>query len=124
LTTPSPAQKSLEAHRSRLLELHGTLARSLGLPAVDSILERALAEITPAYQGLDGVEHRDGRIVPESIGAGLAGDPEERVRAAFSALYAAVLVLLSRTVGKEVALRLAGSPDARAVMDGELLGER
>lgn len=114
---------SLEEYRSTLLDLHANLARALGSQTVDNVFERALAEITPAYRGLDDTERVDGRIVLDSIGGGLAEDSDEDVRTAFSALYAAVLVLLSRMVGKEVAVRLAGSPEASAVMEGELLAE-
>lgn len=114
---------SLEKYRSRLIALHETLARTLGRQAVDNVFERALIEITPAYRKLDGTERVDGHVVLESIGAELANESEEDVRAAFSALYATVLVLLSRMVGKEVALRLAASPDARTIMEGEQLGE-
>ena len=114
---------SLEIYRSRLVDLHTALVGALGRQAVDNVFERALTEITPAYPNLDGAERVDGRVVVESIGARYTKEPREDVRAAFSALYAAVLVLLSRMVGKDVALRLAGSLDARAVLEGEQLGE-
>src|SRR4029450_4652910 len=102
---------------------HAALTQSLGRRAVDNIFERALAEITPAYARLNGAEFRDGSLILDSIGSQLAAESEEDVRAAFSGLYAAVLVLLSRMVGKEVALRLARNADAHLVLAGDLIGK-
>ena len=110
-----------EAYAAKFAELRRKLVDTLGTDTVDLILERGVREVSQVYPGF--------RLMPGEDGAlHLAWDPDDPpgqeddfVRNAYSALYATMLVILARILGREIAVRLASAIDAEQVLQGKPL---
>jgi hypothetical protein len=110
------------AYAARFAELRRKLVESLGKDTVDVVLERGVREIAPVHPGfsITAGEGEDLRVTWQPVDT--ADDSGEAVRAAYSALYAAMLIILARILGREIAVRLAAAADAEHVLQGQLLG--
>jgi hypothetical protein len=110
-----------EAYAARFADLRHRLVETLGGDTVDLVLERAVREAAQVYPGFrltgpDGARHLE--YEPDT----LAEHSDEFVRNAYSALYAAMLIILARILGREIAVRLASAVDAERVLQGQPLG--
>lgn len=116
MLTASP--DASESYSIKFAELRHKLVKALGTDTVDVVLERGVREIATSYPAfrLDKTEH-DGLQITWQPGA-LAEHSEETVRAAYSALYAVMLIILARILGREIAVRLAAAADAERVLQG------
>ena len=118
---PTVSTNELEAYKAKLLDLRARLIQTLGVETVHVLVERSLAEVLPVYPGLAAIEREDDDLILDGLDEVYQNQPETEVRAAFSALYAVMLLLLARMLGKEIAVRLAGTIDARKVLEGDEL---
>ena len=100
------------------------MIRSLGIETVTVLIDRSLEEVIRVYPELNAIDRDGDEINLDALDDSYGGRSEEDVRAAFSALYAVMLLMLARMLGKEIALRLAGTTDARVVLEGNQLGSR
>lgn len=106
-----------DAYSVKFAELRRNLVRALGSETVNVVLQRGVREIAPVYPGF--------RLTPTDSGLQLTWQPDplaehsdEFIRAAYSALYAVMLVILARILGREIAIRLASAVDAERVLQG------
>jgi hypothetical protein len=106
-----------DAYSVKFAELRRNLVKALGSDTVNVVLRRGVREIAPVYPGF--------RLTPTDDGLQLTWQPDplaehsdEFIRAAYSALYAAMLVILARILGREIAVRLASAVDAERVLQG------
>jgi hypothetical protein len=118
------AQPELDVYKRKLLDLRERLIHALGVETVNLLVERSLEEVLPVYPGLAAIEREGDELLLDGLDQAYASASEDEVRNAFSALYAVMLVVLGRMLGKEIALRLAGSPEARRVFEGDPLAPR
>jgi hypothetical protein len=118
------SDNELELYKSKLLDLRERLIRSLGVETVNVLVDRSLEEVLTVYPGLAAIQREGDDLILDGLEEAYRDRPEADVRAAFSALYAVMLLMLARMLGKEIALRLADTKDARRVLEGEDLGPR
>ena len=118
------SDNELAGYKTKLEDLHQRLIRALGVETVVVLVNRSLEEVIAVYPGLAAIEHDGDEMKLDGLDEVYEGSPEEEVRAAFSALYAVMLLMLARMLGKEIALRLAGAVDARRVLEGDELAPR
>jgi hypothetical protein len=111
--------ESLAAYQDKLLELRENLIRTLGVVSVNILFQRALVEASQTYPELLAIKVRGEELDFDELDQQFPHGSEERIQSAFSALYAVMIVMLARMLGKEIALRLAGTPDAHVVMKGK-----
>jgi hypothetical protein len=111
----------LTAYKSKLLDLRERLIRSLGVETVNMLVDRALVEVLPVYPGLAAIVRDTDDLILDGLDDVYTNRPESEVRAAFSALYAVMLLVLARMLGKEIALRLADTTEAKGVLEGDEL---
>jgi hypothetical protein len=113
---------TVDAYKAKFDELRRKLVESLGTDSVDVLMERAVREVHSVYPGFSLQRDERDSLVLEWTSDPLAEHSEDYVRAAFSALYAALLIILARLLGKEIAVRLASALDAEQVMQGQQIG--
>jgi hypothetical protein len=87
-------------------------------------MERALEDVVTVYPGLGAIMREGDAMRLDGLDDSYASASVTEVRDAFSALYAVMLVMLGRMLGKEIALRLAGLPEDRRVFEGDSLAPR
>lgn len=116
---PQDSDTTVDAYQQKFGDLRAKLIETLGTDTVDLLLERAVKEVQPIYPGF--TVHRDdvGSLLLDWHDDPVAEHSDDFVRLAFSALYAALLIILARLLGKEIALRLASALDADLVMQGQ-----
>ena len=114
----------LAAYKEKLLDLRARLIQALGVETVHVLVDRSLEEVLTVYPGLAAIQRENDDLNLDGLDEIYQDRPEEEVRAAFSALYAVMLLMLARMLGKEIALRLAGTIDARRVLEGDELAPR
>jgi hypothetical protein len=114
----------LEAYKVKLLDLRERLIRALGVDTVNLLMERALEDVVTVYPGLGAIMREGDAMRLDGLDDSYASASVTEVRDAFSALYAVMLVMLGRMLGKEIALRLAGLPEDRRVFEGDSLAPR
>ncbi|MEX0684078.1 MAG: hypothetical protein WD904_10990 [Dehalococcoidia bacterium] len=104
---------------AKFAALRGKLTEALGTDTVDVLLERAVREVMPVYPGFR--LHRDdgGPLRLSWEEDSVAEHSEDYIRSAFSGLYAALLIILAKLLGKEIAVRLASALDADRVLQGQ-----
>jgi len=107
------------AYSAKFFELRAKLVESLGSDTVDILLERAIQEIAAVYPGFR-LHHNERGTTVELENDVLMQKAEEQdyVRSAYSGLYAALLIILAKLLGREIAVRLASSLEADNVLLG------
>ncbi|HSP55964.1 MAG TPA: hypothetical protein VLS25_10300 [Dehalococcoidia bacterium] len=116
------AQETPEAYSVRFAELRRKLVDALGTDTVDVVLRRGVREIAAVYPDFKLTPIEGGSLQLTWDSDRQPGESEEFVRAAYSALYAVMLVILARILGREIAVRLAAAADAEAVLHGGPFG--
>lgn len=114
----------LAAYKEKLLDLRARLIQALGMETVHVLVDRSLEEVLTVYPGLAAIQRENDDLNLDGLDEIYQDRSEEEVRAAFSALYAVMLLMLARMLGNEIALRLAGTIDARRVLEGDELAPR
>jgi hypothetical protein len=84
------------------------MAPVLGSQAVDALIDRAAEEASLTHPELLGLRLSRGRLDVDGLGQSFEGSSAEAIAAAFSALNAVVLLILSRLVGRQLAEAAAG----------------
>jgi hypothetical protein len=111
-------QSALEG---RFSDLRARLVESLGSDTVDLVLERGVREVAGIYPGFRLSIDNSGYLRLDWEADPVASHSQEFIRNAYSALYAAMLVILARILGREIAVRLAAAVDAERVLQGHPL---
>lgn len=92
-----------------------TLRDALGEAGYDALLFRALTRTEPAHPALKDMFHRDGSGVQvEVFQANVEAHGAAAVTAGIEALFAAVIDILSRLIGEDMATRLIERDDPRS----------
>lgn len=118
-----PNSSPTEAYGAKFAELRQKLVETLGTDTVDVVLERGVREVTQVYPGFRLHVDEDGVHSLAWETDALAEHSDEFVRNAYSALYAAMLIILARMLGRAIAVRLASAVDAERVLQGQPLGQ-
>lgn len=108
-----------DAYGVKFADLRRNLVRALGSETVNVVLQRGVREIAPVYPGFRLTPTEDDGLQLTWQPDSLAEHSDEFVRAAYSALYAVMLVILARILGREIAVRLASAVDAERVLQGQ-----
>lgn len=120
----SPADADAYATTDRVLtELEGGLRRWVGAEGYAALLRRATAMTLPTHPALARIEDLGINPPPASD----APVRDDDVRAAVVALLAALMQLMGRIIGLEMAMRLVeklGQPSPRGIVSTELEGTR
>lgn len=109
-----------ESYGIKFAELRSKLVEALGSDTIDLVLERGVREVERVYPGFRLTIAPD-RVAELDWEPGATGNESDDARAAYSALYAAMLVILARMLGREIAVRLASATDAERVLQGQPL---
>jgi hypothetical protein len=112
-------QSAIDGYKATFGELRRKLVETLGTDTIDLLLERAVREVLDVHPGFR--IRRDGGkvLILDWEDDPITNHSDEYIRTAFSALYAALLIILARLLGKEIAVRLASALDADRVLQGE-----
>lgn len=109
-----------DSYGIKFAELRSKLVEALGSDTIDLVLERGVREVEGVYPGFRLTVVPD-RVAELDWEPGATGNESDDARAAYSALYAAMLVILARMLGREIAVRLASATDAERVLQGQPL---
>ena len=104
----------LALHEARLVALWERLVRTLGIHTVRVLLDRAIWQTAQRYPDLALIQHADGGLSLAALQQSCATPPAEEIEAAFDDLAAEIVLILTRLLGPEMALRSAADLAGRA----------
>lgn len=93
------------------------MARVLGMPTVDMLIDRSATEIRAAHPLVRGISVEGGELNVESLESAFSQASLEEAEAAGKALTGVMLVVLSRLLGRRVAHSLAEQLDKADLID-------
>lgn len=99
--------RGLGVHEERLVLLWERLVTTLGIHTVRVLLDRAIWQTAQRYPEIALIQHDDSGLRFEALDKSFATRPEEESEAAFSDLFAELLLILARLLGRGMAQRLA-----------------
>ena len=94
-------------YEERLIALWERLVRTLGIHTVRVLLARALWQTAQRYPDIALIHHDEAGLCFEALEMSYATRPQEEVEAAFNDLFAELLLILARLLGRQTAQRLA-----------------
>ena len=92
-------------YEERLVSLSERLVTTLGRHTVRVLLDRAIWQVAQRHPALD-LLHDDSGLSFEALEKSFATWPEEEIEAACNDLFAEMLLILARLLGREMAERL------------------
>jgi hypothetical protein len=90
-------------YEERLVSLSERLVTTLGSQTVRVLLDRAIWQVARCHPALDLLHHDDSGLCFEVLEQSYATWPEEEIEAACNDLFAEMLLILTRLLGREMA---------------------
>jgi len=116
-------ESQTDYYEQQFVELRERLVRILGLPTVNRLVERAVAEIARAHPAVaklritgDDLDFSEMRIALEQTDGADA-------RGTFNALNGVLLLLVARLLGREIAERLTEDVIVADLLEAKTLGD-
>ena len=104
----------LALYVERLGALRASLVTTLGIHTVRVLLDRAIWQTAQRHPDLALIQHADGGLSLAALQQSCATPPAEEIEAAFDDLAAEIVLILTRLLGPEMALRSAADLAGRA----------
>jgi hypothetical protein len=111
-------------YEEKFVELRERLIRVLGVPTVNRLIDRAVAEISRPHPAMATLRCEDDVMVFAGVKAALADAPPEEMRDAFMALAGVLVLLVARLLGREIASRLTEGVTLADYLEAEVSGGR
>ncbi len=109
----------LAPYQARLMDLWERMVRAIGIHSVNVLMERAIWEASQTYPELALIERGDESLSLEPLEESYAAKSEEEVAEAINALTSALLLILARLLGRDMAQRLVEELETRTSATGE-----
>ncbi len=100
-------EHGLALQEERLLALRERMVRAIGIHTLNVLLERAIWEASRTHPELAFLERTEDGLSFAALEQACAGKSEQEVSDAFNELTEALLLILARLLGKDMAQRLA-----------------
>ena len=118
------SDNGLVGYKAKLADLREHLIRALGVETVTVLIDRSLEEVITVYPGLAAIEHDEDEMKLDNLDEVYKSSRRWRCGPRSAPSMLVMLLMLARMLGKEIALRLAGTVDARRRSEGDELAPR